>query len=105
MSRPQVPEPSGDIETVFGLWTFSSVDGSGACILALNRLPVRGGYGVHVERCALASMAAATHWRPTPGGFEIADAAGSVILEFRQTDVDAFVAVDGSLRVDRAPSA
>lgn len=105
MSPAETPAPSGDIEAVIGLWTFSSADGSGDCTLALNRQAASGGYGVHVERCALTGMAAATHWRPTPRGFELRNAGNTVILEFRQTDVDAFVAVDGSLRVERARSA
>ncbi|WP_269515465.1 AprI/Inh family metalloprotease inhibitor [Brevundimonas subvibrioides] len=104
VSQSRVPEPSGDIEAAIGLWAFTPADGSKGCVLALNRQPLPHGYGLHIEHCALASLAAATHWRPTAQGFGIANEADSVILEFRQTGVDTFVAVDGSLRVERAPS-
>jgi len=91
------------IEEVVGFWRVAPATGAGDCLIALNRLAVGGAYGVHIEKCSLSALAAARDWLPVPGGFELRDAAGASIIRFRQTGVDAFVAVQGGYRMERAP--
>ncbi len=78
-----------------GLWRASSPDRKAACVLALNRLPQTGGFGVHIETCAIPQIAAAAAWRPTPTGVELLGRDGAVLISLRKISHDRFEAVEG----------
>lgn len=107
-SPPNATDAASDrmlsTEDVFGLYALRRADGTGACRIALNRVPTEGGYGVVLDRCDLDVVRGATDWTPTRGGFELLRGSGPT-LRFRQTGVDDFETIDGAYRLSRAPMA
>lgn len=92
------------IDEGLGLWRISPVQGGKqTCLIALNRLVQAGGYGVHIETCAIPALAQARGWRPVAKGIELLDSSASPIAAFRQQGVDAFGSQDGAWRMERAP--
>ena len=78
------------IDEVSGLWSLRPDTGEGRCRIALNKLPVAGAYGVHIESCTLAAVAGGKSWRPVEGGFELLGEQGRVLMRFRRVDANAF---------------
>lgn len=96
------------IEDAMGLWRATSGNGGATCLIALSRFARTedaNSYGVHVEACAIQAFAAAVGWRPVAGGFELIGPAGKTLAAFHRRDVDAFNAVEGGYRLERAPLA
>ncbi len=94
-------------EGATGFWrvTAHSEAGEGECLMALNRLPVDGAYGVHLEVCSIGLFKKAAAWRPVDGGFELLGADQTVITRFKKAGEDAFATADDSYRLERAPLA
>lgn len=88
-----------------GYWSVKAGDGVKTCVIALGQLPLEDGYGVLVERCAIAELAGASVWKSTNDGFVIVDEHDDLILKGRMTGPDGFVSLDGRYRGDRAPVA
>lgn len=105
MPESSPPGSEQGVDAVVGLWTVVPRDGSGTCTLALNRLSVPGGFGVQVERCAMADLRSVESWRLTPEGFDLVAKSGNAARAFRRTGEDSFEAVDGTSRMERAPLA
>ena len=96
------------IEDATGLWQATSPDGRATCLIALSRFARTedaNSYGVHVEACAIQTLASAVGWRPVVSGFELIGPAGKTLAAFHRRDVDAFNAVEGGYRLERAPLA
>lgn len=96
-STPPSTPASGPVEVlsiaeVSGLWSLRPETGEGRCRIALNKLPVAGGYGVQIESCTLAAVAGGQSWRPVEGGFELLGDQGRVLMRFRRVDANAFTA-------------
>lgn len=91
------------VDQVAGFWALTASSGGARCSLSLSNFLIEGRRPVLVEACSIATVAAARQWRATPGGFELLDEAGTVLLAFRRTGEDAFDAVGGDYRLTRAP--
>lgn len=101
-SEPQQGRALG-VDQVAGFWALTASSGGGRCSLSLSNFLIEGRHPVLVEACSITAVAAARQWRATPGGFELMDEAGAVLLAFRRTGEDAFDAVGGDYRLTRAP--
>ncbi len=102
---PAASEPQGPVlavEQVAGFYALRGPDGA-RCDLSLANLVIGGVRPVLAERCGIPAVSGAKSWRATAGGFELLKADGSVLLAFRQTGVDDFVAVSGGFTLSRAP--
>ncbi|MBU1345797.1 MAG: protease inhibitor Inh/omp19 family protein [Alphaproteobacteria bacterium] len=102
---PSASEPQGQVlavEQVAGHWSLRAPDGA-RCTVSLANLVIDGVRPVLAESCAIPDAAKARSWRATATGFELLDAAGSVLMAFRRTGEDAFEAVDGGYILRRAP--
>ena len=102
---PAASEPQGAVlavDQVAGFWSLRALDGT-RCDLSLANLVIDGVRPVLAENCGIAAAAKGKSWRATAGGFEVLDAAGSVVMTFRRTGEDAFEATSGGLTLSRAP--
>lgn len=101
-SEPQRDRPLA-VDQVAGFWALTAASGGARCSLSLSNFLIEGRRPVLVESCSIATVAAAKQWRATPGGFELLDEGGAVLLAFRSTGEDAFDAVGGDYRLTRSP--
>tara|TARA_R110000782_G_scaffold219321_1_gene306625 strand:- start:202 stop:615 length:414 start_codon:yes stop_codon:yes gene_type:complete len=93
-------------QTAIGLWDIRPADASapGLCRLALRSEAAGGGHRIVVETCDLKAASRTHHWRATPTGFSLVDAAGMTLIAFTPDTVDSWVGVgaDGQdYRMDR----
>ena len=106
---PPMPMPASgpaavlSIDDVSGLWSLRPERGEGRCLIALNKIPTGGAYGVHIESCTIAAVAGGMRWRPVAGGFELLGGGARVLMRFHRVDANAFTA-DG-YRLTPAPMA
>ncbi|WP_339871587.1 AprI/Inh family metalloprotease inhibitor [uncultured Brevundimonas sp.] len=95
-----------DIPAPIGLWDIRPADSAtpGLCRLALRGEGAGDGHRVVVETCDLKAARRTHHWRATPTGFSLVDAAGVTLIAFTPDTVDAWTGVgaDGrTYRMDR----
>lgn len=90
-----------------GLWRLSTSEGGRGCLLALNINAVAGGYGVVLEDCRRSDLLRARSWRLTPGGLELRDERGDVLLGLHRRTLDLYEGRNESAayRMERAPLA
>jgi phage baseplate assembly protein gpV len=103
----QMPQHAGDgarlsVEDATGSWRLTADDAAADCLIALSPFSSGKGYGVRVGGCSVPIFLTATNWRLVDGGIELVDTAGTVIVQFRRVNVDAFVSVDGTYHLERA---
>jgi len=102
---PAASEPQGRVlavDQVAGFWSLRGNDGT-RCDLSLANLVVDGVRQVLAERCAIPAVMTARSWRATAAGFEMLSEDGAVVMAFRRTGEDDFLAVGGRFRLSRAP--
>ncbi len=102
---PASSEPQGTVlavDQVAGFWTLRGPDDA-RCNLSLANLVIEGVRPVLAENCAIPDAAKARSWRATETGFEMLDAAGSVLMVFRRTGEDAFEGAEAGYILTRAP--
>lgn len=85
---PQNPPPAPPAAT--GMWSLTSGTAP-ACRLALQSLPVPGGYGVHLEQCEGGPAARTRLWRVRDGTVELVADDGRVLVRLRQHNLNLWV--------------
>ncbi|CAN5373868.1 hypothetical protein BH10PSE1_BH10PSE1_10920 [soil metagenome] len=106
MQAPQVPmssSPTLAVDDMVGFWRIRPQSGAAFCLIALNRDEKAGGYGVHIETCAVPVLSSAVDWRPVSGGFELRGKSGVLVARFQMIDVDHFASAEAGYRMERAP--
>ena len=103
---PASSEPQGrvlSVDQVAGFWALRGPDGA-RCQVSLANLVIDGVRPVLAENCAIPAATRAKSWRATANGFEMLGADGAVVMAFRRTGEDAFVATAGGFTLARAPT-
>jgi len=105
-AAPASSEPQGRVlavDQVAGFWALRGPDGA-RCQVSLANLVIDGVRPVLAENCAIPAAIRAKSWRATANGFEMLGADGAVVMAFRRTGEDAFMATAGGFTLARAPT-
>ena len=99
-SEAMPTDQTADSRAPIGLW---DIRPAGAGVPGLCRLALRGdaegdGHRIVLENCDLKAARQAHHWRTTPGGFVLADAAGMILMTFTVDTVDSWTGTDADGR-------
>jgi|GEM_PF-5255629 len=100
------PDQTADSRVPIGLWDIRPAEAGvpGLCRLALRGEAEDDGHRIVLENCDLKAARQAHHWRTTPGGFVLADAAGVTLMTFTVDTVDSWTGTDADgrhYRMDR----
>ena len=91
-----VSDPASAASAAIGLWDIRPVDAAapGLCRLALRGDVSADGHLVVIETCDLKAASRTRHWRTSPNGFSLVDAAGAPVITFTADSVDSWTGVD-----------
>lgn len=87
-----ISHPGPDATPAIGLWEIRPADAAvpGLCRLALREDARADGHAVVMATCELKAANRAHHWRSTPTGFALVDAAGATLISFAPESPDAW---------------